>query len=169
MEGYRRAKTLGEIAKGHLHEIRNLGIGKAAPELKSVDLSGKSVQLADLKGQVVVLDVWATWCGPCQAMIPHQRELVKRLNGKPFTLVSITVDEKRDTVTQFLKKEAMPWTHWYNGPEGEIVTKLNVSSLPTIYVLDAKGVIRNKDVRGEQLDEAVDALLKELEATSKSK
>jgi len=166
IEGRRRAKTLGEIAKGHLHEIRNLGIGKAAPELKSVDLSGKSVQLADLKGQVVVLDVWATWCGPCRALIPHQRELVKRLNGKPFTLVSITVDEKPDTLTEFLKKEPMPWTHWYNGPEGKIVAELNVSSLPTIYVLDAKGVIRYKDVRGKLLDQAVDVLLKELERPS---
>jgi thiol-disulfide isomerase/thioredoxin len=168
IEGRRRAKTLGEIAKGHLYEIRYLGVGKAAPQLKSVALDGKPVQLADLKGQVVVLDVWATWCGPCRAMIPHQRELVKRHNGKPFTLVSIAVDEQQEIVAKFLKKEPMPWTHWFNGPDGEIITKLNVSSFPTIYVLDAKGVIRYKDVRGQLLEKAVDALLKELEGASKS-
>jgi hypothetical protein len=73
-------------------------------------------------------------------MIPHQRELVKRLNGKPFTLVSISVDDKRETLAEFLKKEPMPWTHWFNGPDGNIITDLNVWSYPTIYVLDAKGV-----------------------------
>jgi thiol-disulfide isomerase/thioredoxin len=162
IEGRRNGKTLGELAKGHLHELRHLAIGKTAPDLKSVDLDGRPVQLADLKGRVVVLDVWATWCGPCRAMIPHQRELVKRLAGRPFTLVSISVDEKRETLAEFLKKEPMPWTHWFNGPEGNIITDLNVWSYPTIYVLDANGVIRGKDVRGKLLDQAVDALLKEI-------
>jgi thiol-disulfide isomerase/thioredoxin len=166
IEDRRNGKTLGELAKGHLHEIRHLAIGKPAPELKSVDLDRKPVRLADLKGRVVVLDVWATWCVPCQAMIPHQRGLVKRLDGKPFTLVSISVDEKPEIVTKFLKKEPMPWTHWFNGPDGRIIGELNVWSYPTIYVLDAKGVIRYKDVRGKLLDQAVDALLKEIEGES---
>jgi thiol-disulfide isomerase/thioredoxin len=161
--GRRNGKTLGELARAHLHEIRDLAIGKPAPELKSVDPDGKAVRLTDLKGRVVVLDVWATWCGPCREMIPHQRELVKRLTGKPFALVSISVDRKRETVVEFLKKEPMPWTHWYNGPEGGIIPDLNVWSYPTIYVLDAKGVIRYKDVRGKLLDQAVDSLLKEIE------
>jgi thiol-disulfide isomerase/thioredoxin len=166
IEDRRNGKTLGELAKGHLREIRHLAIGMPAPELKSVDLDGKPVQLADLKGKVVVLDVWAVWCGPCRAMIPHQRELVKRLDGKPFALVSISVDEKREALAEFLKKEPMPWTHWYNGPDGNVIADLNVWSYPTIYVLDAKGVIRYKDVRGKLLDQAVDTLLKEIEEKS---
>ena len=84
----RYGNTLGELANGHLHEIRYLSPGKPAPELNSVDLNGKPVRLADLKGKIVVLDVWATWCGACRAMIPHQRELVKRLKEKPFALVA---------------------------------------------------------------------------------
>ena len=163
IEDGRNGKTLGDVAKGHLHEIRHLAIGKPSPKLKSFDLEGKPTQLADLKGKVVVLDVWATWCGPCRAMIPHQRELVKRLEGKPFALVSISIDEKRETVTEFVKKEPMPWAHWYEGPKGRIVADLNVLTYPTIYVLDANGVIRYKDIRGKLLDQAVTALLKEIE------
>jgi thiol-disulfide isomerase/thioredoxin len=158
----RNGKTLGDLAKNHLHEIRELGIGKPAPALASVDLDGKHVKLADLKGKVVVLDIWATWCGPCCAMIPHERELVKRLAGKPFVLVSISVDEDRETLTDFLKKQPMPWTHWFNGPDGQIIVDLNVCSYPTVYVLDDKSVIRFKDVRGETLDRAVDTLLDEV-------
>jgi len=159
----RKGRTMGADAKGHLHEIRDLGIGKTAPALTSVDLNGKPVRLGDLRGRVVVLDVWATWCGPCCAMIPHERELVKRLAGRPFELVSISVDEDRQTVIRFLEKEPMPWTHWFNGPDGLVIEELNVWSFPTIYVLDETGVIRYKDVRGEQLDRAIDKLLSTIE------
>jgi thiol-disulfide isomerase/thioredoxin len=165
----RNGKTLGDLAKGHLHEIRDLGVGKPAPALGSVDLDGKPVKLADMKGKVVVLDIWATWCGPCCAMIPHERELVKRLAGKPFVLVSIGVDDSRETVAKFLEKKPMPWTHWFNGPDGSIVADLNVVSFPTIYVLDDKGVIRCKDVRGELLDRTVDTLLNAIEGPATQK
>ena len=77
----------------------DLSIGAAAPELKLPDIDGKTATLSSLKGKVVVLDIWTTWCGPCKAMIPHEREMVERLKDKPFALVSISVDEKKETLT----------------------------------------------------------------------
>jgi thiol-disulfide isomerase/thioredoxin len=139
-----------------------LAVGKPAPEFTSTDLEGKAVKLSDLKGKVVVLDIWATWCGPCRAMIPHERELVKKMDGKPFVLVSVSCDDKKDTLVKFLDKESMPWTHWWNG-RGGMVENWEVSYFPTIYVIDPKGVIRYKEIRGEELEKAVNGLLKELE------
>ena len=143
----------------------DLSIGKPVPEVMSQGLDGKKVKLSDHKGKVVVLDIWATWCGPCRAMIPHEREMTGRLKDKPFVLVSVSVDEEKETLTKFLDKEKMPWTHWWNGSKGGIIEDWDVAYYPTIYVIDAKGVIRFKDLRGEKLEEAVEKLLKEAETT----
>lgn len=143
----------------------NLSVGQPAPEVVNKDLDGKTVKLSDLKGRVVVLDIWATWCGPCRAMIPHEREMVERLKEKPFTLVSISADEEKETLTKFMEKEKMPWTHWWNGNSGGILEDWDVQYFPTIYVIDSKGIIRHKDLRGEKLEKAVEELLKESEAT----
>src|SRR5438105_4677276 len=64
---------------------------------------------------------WATWCPPCRAMIPHERKRVERLKDKPFTLVSISIDAQKDALTNFLKKEKMPWTHVWDGTKGSVV------------------------------------------------
>jgi thiol-disulfide isomerase/thioredoxin len=138
-----------------------LSIGNAAPEVKIQAIDGKTATLSALKGKVVVLDIWATWCGPCRGMIPHEREMVERLKDKPFVLVSISADDEKKTLTDFLAKEKMPWTHWWNGKDGGIIEDWDVRYYPTIYVLDTKGVIRHKDLRGAELEKAVNTLLAE--------
>jgi thiol-disulfide isomerase/thioredoxin len=141
--------------------VNDLSNGKAAPEIKMQAVDGTEARLSALKGKVVVLDIWTTWCGPCKAMIPHEREMVERLKDKPFVLVSISADEKKETLTAFLAQEKMPWTHWWNGQEGGIMDEWNVKYFPTTYVIDTLGVIRHKDLRGEELEKAVNALLTE--------
>ena len=97
-------------------------------------------------------------------MYPHERSLVKRLEGKPFALLGVNSDPK-DRVRQAMKKENITWRSWWDGgnTEGPIAKAWNVSGWPTIYVLDAKGVIRYKNVREKEMDKAVDKLLAELE------
>lgn len=153
--------TLGELAKSTLYELRNLQVGMPAPRAESKNLKGEKESLADYKGKVVVLDIWATWCGPCKAMIPHEREMVEKFKGKPFALISVSADDEKKTVEEFLTKEPMPWTHWWEGPDGSVLKNWNVRFFPTIYVIDTKGIIRHKQIRGEQLEKAVEKLLAE--------
>ena len=154
--------TLKESFRGEYADFfPTVEIGQPAPEVVSHDLDDHEVRLSALKGKVVVLDIWATWCPPCRAMIPHEREMVERFKDKPFTLVSISVDTEKTDLTSFLVNEPMPWTHWWNGPTGGMVDAWDVYGYPTIYVLDAQGVIRHKDLRGDELEKAVEALLVE--------
>ncbi len=97
-------------------------------------------------------------------MYPHERSLVKRLHGKPFALLGINSDKNLAELKSVLKKEAITWRSWWNGdgPRGGIAAAWGVHAWPTIYVLDHHGVVRFKDVREKQLDEAVDRLLREM-------
>ena len=97
-------------------------------------------------------------------MYPHERSLVKRMAGEPFALLGINSDRDREKLKEVLKTEEITWRSWWDGgsTRGPIASKWNVSGWPTIYVLDEKGVIRYKNVRGEAMDKAVDALMAEM-------
>jgi hypothetical protein len=101
-------------------------------------------------------------------MYEHERSLVKRLEGKQFALLGINSDSNREQLKKVMEKEKITWRSWWDGgsTNGPIATKWNVSGWPTIYVLDHKGVIRYKGVRGEAMDQAVDTLLKEVTGKS---
>ena len=94
-------------------------------------------------------------------MYPHERSLVKRLAGKPFVLLGINSDRDREQLKKTVRKERITWRSWWDDGriDGPIQTKWQVDQRPAVYVLDAKGVIRHKDVTGEELDAAIDGLL----------
>jgi thiol-disulfide isomerase/thioredoxin len=151
-----------EIAS--LKALKATSPGNPAPEAAGTGLDGKKMKLADFKGKVVLLDIWATWCPPCRAMIPHEREMVKKLDGKPFVLLSVSADTKKDTLTDFLKDEQMPWQHWWDGKDNPLFKAYRVKAFPTLYLIDAKGVIRKKWVGSpgnDVLDKAVEEVVKE--------
>ena len=93
-------RRLAEAADRVLYEMRDLAVGKPAPEIIGEDLDGRPMKLSDFRGRVVVVNFWATWCGPCMALVPHERELVRRLEDKPFVLLGVNGDEHRDRAKQ---------------------------------------------------------------------
>jgi hypothetical protein len=103
-------------------------------------------------------------------MYPHERSLVKRLAGEPFALLGVNSDRDRDALKNVMDEEEITWRSWWDGgsTSGPIATEWNVSGWPTIYVLDDKGVIRYKGVRGVAMDKAVDTLLAEISSADTS-
>jgi hypothetical protein len=104
-------------------------------------------------------------------MYPHERSLVKRLADKPFALLGVNSDPDKEDLRKVFVKEGITWRSFWDGgsTDGPISRAWNVRSWPTVYVLDAKGVIRYKDVRGEPLEKAIDALLEEMNGKQKTK
>lgn len=156
--------TIAQAVKNDIAALKTLSVGSPAPDVEGTELSGTKVKLSSYKGKVVLLDIWATWCGPCKAMIPHERKLVEKLKGKPFELISVSADEKKDTLVKFLEKEQMPWKHWWAGEESDVLKTFRVKAFPTLYLIDAKGVIRKKWIGSpgdEVLDKAVEEVVKE--------
>jgi thiol-disulfide isomerase/thioredoxin len=108
---------------------------------------------------------WGSWCGPCMAMVPHERELFERMKDKPFVLLGVNCGDERDKAKKTAKDKGMEWTSLWDGEstEGPIQSAYNVLHWPTVYVIDARGTIRYFDVTGKELDEAVEKLVGELE------
>jgi hypothetical protein len=97
-------------------------------------------------------------------MYPHERSLVKKLANEPFALIGVNSDANLEELRPRLKEESITWRSFWNGAKGtsgNIAERWNVQSWPTIYVLDAAGVIRYKNVKGDELDEAIETLLAE--------
>ena len=98
-------------------------------------------------------------------MYPHERSLVKQLSEKPFALIGVNSDSELDEIRSIVKEKNITWRSFWNGPDGTsgpISTQWNVSGWPTIYVMDAEGKIRYKNVRGAKMDEAITTLLAEM-------
>jgi len=163
-EGPNRHQTVATIAQSELNEIRRLAIGQVGPEIEATDVDGKKLKLSDYRGKVVVLCFWGSWCPPCMALVPRERDLVKKMEGKPFVLLGINGDESRELARKVMDREKMSWRSWWDGtPPGPIAVQWNAGPWPTIYVLDAKGVIRFKGHgEPEGFDAAIDSALKEI-------
>jgi len=153
-----------DAAERYLFELRKLLPGMKAPDFETENLQGKTVKLSQQRGKVTLLVFWATWCEYCADLQPQQLELLKKYSGKPFSIVAVSGDDDVDTVKQHLASHPLPWTHWYNGPEGGVLDAWNVQAFPTVYVIDAAGVIRHRNIHGDELNKAIDALVKEAES-----
>jgi RNA polymerase sigma factor (sigma-70 family) len=168
--------TLGDRARPALAEIRDLSVGEVAPDIEGVDIDGHRFKLSDYRGKVVVLDFSGSWCGSCRQMYPHFREFVQRYKDRPFALLSVMADEKREAIHKEIAAGEITWRCWWEkgGTDGSIPRAWNVRGYPTVYILDHEGVIRLKftglfsepdHTRQPPIDDFLRLLLDECEAS----
>ena len=128
--------------------------------------TGKTLTTADWKGRVVLVDFWATWCGPCNAEIPRVKELYKTYHAKGFEIVGVDCDADDDAVNAFIKEKEMPWTQLRDESQSEqqpwhpLASQWGVSGIPTMFLIDKKGMARFIDAREGTADK-IEKLLAE--------
>ena len=113
-------------------------VGGPAPALALPTASGETVSLEQLRGKVVYVDFWASWCGPCRKSFPWMAEMQKKYGPTGFTVVAVNVDKKRPDAERFLQTTPAKFTVVYD-PVGTAPSAWNVKAMPTSYVIDAKG------------------------------
>jgi thiol-disulfide isomerase/thioredoxin len=165
-------EKIGDIAKSSIFEIKNLSVGKTAPDIEGEDLDGVKFKLSDYRGKVVLLSFWGSWCGPCMSLVPHERELVEKYKEKQFALIGVNSDPDKEKLKKVIQKQQITWRSFWcgkNGPDGELATTWNVNGWPTVYLIDHAGVIRAKNLLGSALDTRIHKLVAEAEKTTRRK
>jgi thiol-disulfide isomerase/thioredoxin len=112
-------------------------------------LDGREVNLETLRGKVVLVDFWATWCGPCVAEMPHVRELYEQLHDKGFEIVGISFDSEKVKLETYVRKNKIPWSQYFDGKmwDNEIGQGFALRNLPTMALVDKAGVLRFANAR----------------------
>jgi len=131
-------------------------------DLKFTALDGKEVDLAKLRGKVVLVDFWATWCGPCRMEIPNVVNTYKKLHDKGFDIVGISLDSDKTKLLDYTKQAGMTWPQYFDGKvwENKLSSTYGVQGIPTMWLVDKKGFVRTTEARAD-LEGQVTKLLAE--------
>ena len=145
------SRTLGHGEADLLHSILHATVGGTLAEMLGKRLDGVEERLSTYRGRVVLLDFWATWCGPCVDALPALRRLVEDLPADRFAILAISVDAEVETVTAFRERESLPWTNWHAGLADDVFLHWDLRGFPTYVLADEQGEIlaRSHEVSDE--------------------
>lgn len=124
-----------------------LDIGKQAPNFSMTDSEGKTVSLSSLKGNVVMIDFWATWCPPCVRSIPEVKKLWAEHKGKQFQVLGVSLDKDLEVWKSYIKENNMTWKQVADGQfwDNKAALAFGIASIPSVWILDKEGKIVIKD------------------------
>jgi peroxiredoxin len=133
------------------------------PDIVLKDTEGKTLSLSSLQGKVVLLDFWASWCGPCRIENKHLVKLYAKYKAKGFEIYSVSLDDDTRAWKKAIATDKITWLQVNDagGWDATIATQWNIQQIPTTYLIDKKGTIVAMDLQGKQLEKKLTELLKQ--------
>lgn len=148
-----------------------LARARMAPPFAVTASNGEKVSLDDLQGKVVLVDFWATWCGPCRAAMPSIKKIANKFQGEPFVVLSVSVDEDEQKWKDFVASNEMTWPQYFdNGFGGTMAKSFGVNAIPHTFTIDADGVLQDEHIGDTAIEGKIKKLLAkahELQAAQK--
>jgi len=131
--------------------------GSVFPGFTEKDLHGKPLSIAAYHGKVVLIDFWATWCGPCVAELPNVLKTYQKYHDQGFEIIGISLDQDKQKLETFLEQKGITWQQYFDGDgwSNKLAVKYGVEAIPATFLLDGQGKIIGTDLRGDALAEAV--------------
>jgi peroxiredoxin len=138
-----------------------LAVGTIFPDFNEKDVDGKPLSIANYKGKVVMIDFWATWCGPCVGELPNVFATYQKHHAQGFEIIGVSLDQDQTKLTEFIKSKDMTWQQFFDGQGwgNKLAVKYGIQSIPSTFLLDGEGKIIGKDLRGEELEAVVASAL----------
>lgn len=139
-------------------------VGETAPAFEVTTLSGAPLKLADYRGKHVLLDFWATWCGPCKVETPHLKEAYEAIKDRDdFVLIGLSLDEEPEPAAEYARENGMDWIQGFLGSweDTEIPNEFGVNGIPSIFLIGPDGKLKMKNLRGAAIPNAVRQVLNE--------
>ncbi|WP_127125163.1 TlpA disulfide reductase family protein [Pseudoflavitalea rhizosphaerae] len=152
----------GKKLEEKIRKSYKTAMGAVAPEFAQNNLDGQSVALSSLRGKYVLIDFWASWCGPCRAENPHVKAAYEKFKDKNFEILAVSLDNKKDAWVQAIEKDGLPWLHVSDllGWKNAVAEQYDVKAIPQNWLLDPNGVIIGQNMRGKELEEKLASVLK---------
>jgi peroxiredoxin len=140
-----------------LANLEKVALGNPAVDFTQKDINGKLVSLSAYKGKYVLLEFWASWCGPCRAENPNLREAYKKYQDKGFNILAVSLDDDGDKWKKAVDKDALPWAQISDlkGWSNEAAIQYGIRAIPANFLIDPQGKIVKRDLRGEELNKAL--------------
>lgn len=149
------------VLKDLVNVLTSVGIGNKAPDFEGLTPEGKSIKLSDHFGKYLLLDFWASWCGPCRRENPNLVKAYKQYHDEGFEIFAVSLDKNKDAWLKGIKDDNLSWIHvsdlaFWNSAAAKLY---GVRAIPANVLIDPKGMIVGRNLRGEDLDKKLEELL----------